>query len=472
MPYFLKFPVLQYPVKDGSTFKFVFVSNLLRRVALNQDLKNSEGVFLEYSIKDGERPEHIAERVYGDPSYHWLILMTNDVIDPYHGWYKSGVVLEEQIRKKHGSTSVFFTNTQDQFLYNTNFVAGCTVWQNNLNSKVLDYFPSMAKFTVDKPVFSNTPGVTTFVEMPSVDTKNYMHDSYALSGFPSSMWGFEYNRERVSIADELGIPQTKRNEMAAISPYWVKATKNSSNPNNGRVFVLDPRPPNSTEHLLVQGNMYRIQYYVYSQDTNLTNVRFDTDDVQINNRTVFTSYQNSDVGSVVRLKSQFFTQSLGSAQSQGNLMVLRTGNSNPVGTVLYITGIELNKLNTVDIKPHRVEQSARAAHHFEVKKPSNMIGANELLEVDPLSKESSNYYTQSSVTVGLPYPGSTGAPVAFGETFIGKYMGLCGGVQSNTYAVNNQSNEDRKNENMRTIKILHPQYKGEALKQLEELLRV
>ena len=109
-----------------------------------------------------------------------------------------------------------------------------------------------------------------------------------------------------------------------------------------------------------------------------------------------------------------------------------------------------------------------------------MCGANETFEVDPLSKETSNYTLLGGVvgSTGDEYPSSTqglcyegSGTVAFGETFIGRYMGLCGS-QNNTYAISNHKNEYQKNESTRTIKILHPRYKKQATEQLEALLRV
>jgi len=146
--YFSKFPLLQYPVKDGTAFRYVYVRNLLRRVALSEDLKSGESAFLEYNIKDGERPEHIAERVYGDPAYHWLILLTNDIIDPYHGWYKSGLALEDYIQKKYGGYTVYISTTSDSFFYNSAVGSGSTFSQGGKSVAIVDYSPELCKLTV------------------------------------------------------------------------------------------------------------------------------------------------------------------------------------------------------------------------------------------------------------------------------------------------------------------------------------
>ncbi len=471
MPYFSKFPVLQYPVRDGSAFKFVFVTNLLRRVALNDDLKSSDGAFIEYSIKDGERPEHIAERVYGDPSYHWLVMMTNDIIDPYHGWYKSGQVMEDYIQKKYGSTSVFFANQQDGFLFNTNFNSGCTLWQNGLGYRVLDYSAPMCKFTVAGYGYTTGSGSTSFVELPAIDSVNYMNDSYATSGFPGTWGGFEFTVTRVEIDGESSIPQSARNEMKSVSSYWLKCVKTSAA--NGRVTVLDIRP-NTFE----QGNLYRVSSYVYSNDSGLSLLNWQSDNLALNNRVAVEKYDSSMRGKIARIKTDFYTQVV--SGTNGNIMVLRSGTSNPVNTVFYITGVEVTKVNTADINIKRVEPSTNAVHHFEITRPSGVCSANERMTVDPLTKESSEYSLLGGVvgSTGNEYPSSTqgvsyvgSGVVAFGETFVGRYMGLCGSANNN-YAVSNYLNEYRLNDEKRTIKILHPRYKRDALEQLESLLRV
>ena len=39
-----------------------------------------------YDVKEGESPESIAHKLYGDPELHWVVLLVNDVTDRYHQW--------------------------------------------------------------------------------------------------------------------------------------------------------------------------------------------------------------------------------------------------------------------------------------------------------------------------------------------------------------------------------------------------
>lgn len=162
MAYFSKFPVMQYPVRDGEVFRYALTRNILRRVALSEDTKSGEGIFLKYDVKDGERPEHIAERVYGDPSFHWIILLTNDIIDPYHGWYKSSESMEQYIQNKYGGSSVYIGTTAGGFYYNSSLGTGVTIQQGNIVGTVVDYQPELCKLTVRGAQFSEGDVVLGF----------------------------------------------------------------------------------------------------------------------------------------------------------------------------------------------------------------------------------------------------------------------------------------------------------------------
>jgi hypothetical protein len=153
--YFSKFPIVSYPSNITDEKKYVLARNIIRRIGFSEDTKSASGAFLEYSVKDGERPEHIADRVYGNPEEHWVVLLSNEIIDPYHGWYKSGSVIEEYINKKYSGYSVFFTNTGNTFSYNTNLFSGCTLTQSGNSSSITEYHPTLCKLIVASPSFSN-----------------------------------------------------------------------------------------------------------------------------------------------------------------------------------------------------------------------------------------------------------------------------------------------------------------------------
>ena len=70
--YFKSFPVIPYDSVGDLQFKDV--TNLLRRVGLRTKLKSNTSLYDTYDIKEGETPEMIAHKLYGDAKLHWIIL--------------------------------------------------------------------------------------------------------------------------------------------------------------------------------------------------------------------------------------------------------------------------------------------------------------------------------------------------------------------------------------------------------------
>ena len=93
--YFTRFPKGQYIIPGTKEYKLV--SDLWRRVKIRDKIKNEASLYSEYFVADGERPETIAERHFGSPELHWIILISNDVTDS--GKLLGKVILIDDIEK-------------------------------------------------------------------------------------------------------------------------------------------------------------------------------------------------------------------------------------------------------------------------------------------------------------------------------------------------------------------------------------
>jgi len=82
--YFDTFPVIPYDSIGDYNFKDV--TNILRRVRFRAKVKENTMLFDTYDVKEGETPEMIADKLYGDPELHWVVLMVNDITDRFHQW--------------------------------------------------------------------------------------------------------------------------------------------------------------------------------------------------------------------------------------------------------------------------------------------------------------------------------------------------------------------------------------------------
>ena len=101
MSYFRQFPLMAYDVKGDNKFKLL--PNILKRVKLRSGLRSGTFLFDNYDVQDGENPEDIAFKWFGDARYHWIILMTNNITDRYYQWPLTQPQFQEHLTDKYGA---------------------------------------------------------------------------------------------------------------------------------------------------------------------------------------------------------------------------------------------------------------------------------------------------------------------------------------------------------------------------------
>ena len=94
--YFKDFPKFLYDFNYNETTKTSIVTDITRNVRFRKELLSGITFYDEYDIVDGETPEIIAEKIYGNPEYHWIIMLANDKYD-----YASDFPLTESQLVKH-----------------------------------------------------------------------------------------------------------------------------------------------------------------------------------------------------------------------------------------------------------------------------------------------------------------------------------------------------------------------------------
>ena len=115
--YFDAFPVIPYDAKGDLHFKDV--TNLLRRVGIRAKVKSNTLLYDTYDVKEGETPEMIAHKLYGDTELHWVILLINDITDRYHQWPMTGGQFLDYLNDK-------YTNPDGIHHYETTQTSGDT----------------------------------------------------------------------------------------------------------------------------------------------------------------------------------------------------------------------------------------------------------------------------------------------------------------------------------------------------------
>ena len=83
MLYFDTLPKILTKDQNGN---YIAMTNLLTRATLLEKLQNNPMLFYKYSIQDGDTPEIIADKYYSDSYRYWIILYSNQILDPVWQW--------------------------------------------------------------------------------------------------------------------------------------------------------------------------------------------------------------------------------------------------------------------------------------------------------------------------------------------------------------------------------------------------
>ena len=90
-----KLPHIEY---SGNT-----LADISRRMYIEELIKTKSVAFEPYVVQDGELIEDVAYRKYGDVTLGWIIILTNNIIDPFNDWVLSTDELNALVDMKYDS---------------------------------------------------------------------------------------------------------------------------------------------------------------------------------------------------------------------------------------------------------------------------------------------------------------------------------------------------------------------------------
>ena len=79
----------------------IILTNLLARASVINSLLTNPLLFYSYDIQEGDTPEIVAHKYYGDVYRYWIILYCNQIIDPQWNWPLSGNDFQKYIVDKY-----------------------------------------------------------------------------------------------------------------------------------------------------------------------------------------------------------------------------------------------------------------------------------------------------------------------------------------------------------------------------------
>ena len=103
-PYFRNIPNFEYVnrTKDGQFISnYTQVKNFFKKGKMREDIFQDLTIFEKYNIKGDDRPDNVANEIYGDPTLDWVVLTSNNIVNIYNEWPLSQQVFEDYILDKY-----------------------------------------------------------------------------------------------------------------------------------------------------------------------------------------------------------------------------------------------------------------------------------------------------------------------------------------------------------------------------------
>jgi hypothetical protein len=80
------------------------LTDVIRRSVVNQTYRTLSPFLVPYTVMDGETPDQVSQRFYGTPFYHWVILLLNEIINPFEEWPMMSGLVPKYVHRKYPFT--------------------------------------------------------------------------------------------------------------------------------------------------------------------------------------------------------------------------------------------------------------------------------------------------------------------------------------------------------------------------------
>ena len=125
--YFDNFPKIIYNFNINNKEEIKVLTDITKNVRLRKEILSNITLFDMYIISDGETPELIAEKVYGNPQYFWAIMLANDRYDYLTDFPMSQNAMERIISDKYGADNINDIHHYEAVINGSTYVVDSTI---------------------------------------------------------------------------------------------------------------------------------------------------------------------------------------------------------------------------------------------------------------------------------------------------------------------------------------------------------
>ena len=98
--FFTAFPKINYNL-SGVNGNTKVVTDIFRRVKIRSKIADNVTLFDKYDVQEGEKPEDVAYKIYGETDYFWVVTLVNNVVNRYYDWPLDEYVFQQYVKDKY-----------------------------------------------------------------------------------------------------------------------------------------------------------------------------------------------------------------------------------------------------------------------------------------------------------------------------------------------------------------------------------
>ena len=220
--YFQNFPEIQYTLSNGQT---VFIKDFFRKSSIDQAAVDNVIEYTYYELLDGERPDVVATKLYGDGDLHWTFFLVNG-FENYYEWHKDQETFNNYMNEKYSGQWLNASATTDIVSSEDKFLLGEQVSNGTTTGNVVKVDPAFKRIAVVGGTWLANQTITGVISekvftlqsvVNEIDGVAYYKDSngikknYSEAGYSSVSF----------LTDEYDVNEDKR-KIKVIRPQYIK----------------------------------------------------------------------------------------------------------------------------------------------------------------------------------------------------------------------------------------------------------
>jgi hypothetical protein len=161
MFYFNSFPKVITTDYNGNG---ILLTNILKRINIIPGLLSNPLLLYKYDLQEGDTPDIVANKYYGDSYRYWLPLFANNIMNPQWQWPMDSNVFDSYIQNKYAEAAAA-ANVSSVLVYTQS-----TVYQYTKTIQTVDSYTLNSNSTtivIDEPTYNSMVTGTTTSTFPN-----------------------------------------------------------------------------------------------------------------------------------------------------------------------------------------------------------------------------------------------------------------------------------------------------------------